>query len=89
MESDAYGGPKCVSIICSNDDEATYGMGTTSQRTWFDFFASKVIVDDVLLYGRIDRQLLACFRTVLAVLKHPHAILNLKIANDFRIGASL
>ena len=40
--------------------------------------ASNVIVDDVLLYGRTDEQLLAYFRTVLDFLKHHHATLKLK-----------
>ena len=40
--------------------------------------ASKIIVDDMLLYGRIAEKLLAYFRTVLDVLKHHRATLNLK-----------
>ena len=39
---------------------------------------SKVIVDDVLLYGRTADQLLRYFRTVLDVLKHHRATINLK-----------
>ena len=40
-----------------------------SQRTWFENFVSKIIVDGVLLYGRTAEQLLDYFRTVLDVLK--------------------
>ena len=65
VESDAYGGPKCSSKICSNDDEATT-------------VASKIIVDDVLLYGRVAGHILAYFRTVLDILKYHCAILKLK-----------
>jgi hypothetical protein len=39
---------------------------------------SKVIVDDVLLYGRTADQLLKYFCTVLDVLKHHRATINLK-----------
>ena len=54
------------------------GMGHTSQRTWFENAASKIIVYGVLLYGRTAEQLLAYFRTVLGVLKHHCATLKLK-----------
>ena len=40
--------------------------------------ASKIIVDDVLLYGRTSKKILSHFRTVLDVLKHHHATLKLK-----------
>ena len=40
--------------------------------------ASKFIVDDVLLYGRTARKILAYFITVLDVLKHHRATLKLK-----------
>ena len=40
--------------------------------------ASKIIVDDVLLYGHIDAQLLVYFITVLYVLKHHRVTLKLK-----------
>ena len=78
VEGDAYGGPKWGSNIFSNDDEATYLMGQTSQRTWFENIASKIIIDDVLLYRRTSKQLLDCFITVLDGLKHHHATLKLK-----------
>eukprot|EP00957_Ditylum_brightwellii_P012153 917909-Ditylum_brightwellii.AAC.1 len=39
---------------------------------------SKVIVDDVLVYGREKRNLLEYFRAVLDVLKHHRATINLK-----------
>ena len=47
-------------------------------------FASKIIVDDVLLYGRTDRQLLDYLRTVLDVLKHQRDILKLKKCKWFQ-----
>ena len=40
--------------------------------------ASKIIVDDVLLYERTAKKILAYFRTVLDVLKHHRATLKLK-----------
>ena len=46
--------------------------------------ASKIIVDDVLLYGRTSRQLLDYFRTVLDVLKHHRATLKLKKGKWFQ-----
>ena len=39
---------------------------------------SKIIVDDVLLYGRTEKHLIEYFRTVLEVLKHHRATLKLK-----------
>ena len=51
--------------------------------------SSNFIVDDVLLYGCTSRKLIDYFRTVLDVLKHHRATLNLKSSNGFRIGASL
>ena len=39
VESDAYGGPKFSSNICSNDNEATQRMGQTSPKTRFKNFA--------------------------------------------------
>ena len=44
----------------------------------FKNIPSKSIDDDVLLYGRTYKQLLAYFRSVLDVLKQHHAILKLK-----------
>ena len=84
VESDAYGGPKCGSKICINDNEATYGMRYTSQRMWFKNVASKIIVDDKLLYGHTDEQLLAYFRTVLDALRHHCAKINLKTRKWFQ-----
>ena len=40
--------------------------------------ASKIIVDDVLLYGRASEQFLDYLRTVLDVLKHHYATIKLK-----------
>ena len=47
-------------------------------------FASKIIVDDVLLYGRTSKQILAYFITVLYVLKLHHATLKLKRCKWFQ-----
>ena len=68
----------------SKEDEATYGMGHTSQRTWFQKVASKIIVDDVLLYGRTAEQLLDYFRTVLDVIKQHPATINSKKCTWFQ-----
>ena len=46
--------------------------------------ASKIIVDDVLLYGRTEEQLPAYFRTVLDVLKYHCATLKLKKCKWFQ-----
>eukprot|EP00957_Ditylum_brightwellii_P146960 11188725-Ditylum_brightwellii.AAC.1 len=40
--------------------------------------ASKVIVNDVLVYGREKQELLGYFRAVLDVLKHHRATVNLR-----------
>lgn len=52
-------------------------MGLTDVR-------SKVIVDDVLLYGNSEERLLEYFRVVLVVLQHHRATLNLKKCKSFR-----
>ena len=78
VEIDSYGGPKCRSKICNNDDEATNVMGHTIQITWVEKCCLKNIVDDVLLYGRKSWQLLDYLRTVLDVLKQHHTTLKLK-----------
>ena len=44
----------------------------------------KIIVDDVLLYGRTAGQLLAYFRTVLDVLKHHRVTKKLKKCKWFQ-----
>ena len=46
--------------------------------------ASKIIVDDVLLYGCKAKQLLVYFRTVLGVLKQHSATLKLKKCKWFQ-----
>ena len=53
-------------------------MGHTRQKTGFEFFSSRIIVDDVLLTGHTDDQFLAYFRAVLDIHKHHHAKLKLK-----------
>ena len=40
--------------------------------------AYEIIVDDLLLYGRIAEKILAYIRKFLAVLKHHHATIKLK-----------
>ena len=50
----------------------------------FKNISSKSIDDDVLLYGRTYKQLLAYFRTVLDSLKHHHATLKLKKCKWFQ-----
>ena len=47
-------------------------------------FASKIIVDCVLLYRRTAEQLLTYFRTVLDVLKHHRATLKVKKCKWFQ-----
>ena len=59
-------------------------MGNTSYGTWFENVASKIIVDDVLLYGRTSGKLLVYFRTVFDVLKHHHTNLKLKKCKWFQ-----
>ena len=51
---------------------------TLSKESGLKKIASKIIVDDVLLYVRTSEKLLDYFRTVLDVLKHHCASLNLK-----------
>ena len=46
--------------------------------------ASKIIVDDVLLYGRTSDHLLVYFRTFMDVLKHHRATLELKTCKWFK-----
>ena len=46
--------------------------------------AYKIIVDSILLYGRTAEQLLACFITVLDVLKNHRATLKLKVCKWFQ-----
>ena len=53
-------------------------MEHTIQRTWFEKWRIKIIVNDVLLYGRTYRQLMAYFITLLDVLKHHCATLKLE-----------
>ena len=78
LESDVYGGPKYRSNICSNYDEATNGMVKLAKYGGLKCFASKIIVDDVLLYGITAEQLLAYFITVLDVIKHHRDTLKLE-----------
>ena len=52
--------------------------GTLAQERGLKMFVSKIIFDDVLMYGHTEGQILDCFRTVLYVLKHHCATLKLK-----------
>ena len=52
--------------------------GTLAQERGLKNAVSKIIFDDVLLYGRTEGQLLDCFITVLYVIKHHCATLKLK-----------
>ena len=54
VEVDAYGVNKCRSKMFSNGYEAKKLMGTLAKERELEIFASKIIVDDVLLYGRIS-----------------------------------
>ena len=51
---------------------------TLSKERGLKNVASKIIVDDVLLYGSTSKQLLDYFITVIDVLKHHRAKLKLK-----------
>ena len=51
---------------------------TLSKERGLKNVASKIIVDDVLLYGRTAEQIIGYFRTVLDVLKHHRTTLKLK-----------
>ena len=51
-------------------------------------FESKIIVNDLLLYGHTAKQILKYFRTFLDVLKYHCATLKLKITNGFNTGVS-
>ena len=60
---------------------------TLSKELGLKNVASKIIADDVSLYGRTAEQLLHYFRTFMDALKHHRATLKLKNANGFRTGA--
>ena len=51
---------------------------TLAKERGLKFFASKIIVDDMLLYGRTAEQLLDYFRIFLDVLKHHRSTLKLE-----------
>ena len=57
---------------------------TLSKERGLKTFASKIIVEDVLMYGRTSEQFLAYFRTVLDVLKKHRAKLKLKKCKWFQ-----
>ena len=83
-ESDAYRSPKFIFNICSNDDEAKNGWDTLAKQRGLKKFASTIIADYVLLYGRTADNILAYFRTVMDVLKHHRATLKLKKCKLFQ-----
>ena len=62
----------------SNGYEAKKLMGTLSKERELEIFASKIIVDDVLLCELKEKQLLEYFIIVLNVLKHHCATLKIK-----------
>ena len=72
--------PKFVAMMTKLQME----WDTLSKERGLKNVASKIIVDDVLLYGRTAKHLLAYFRTVLYVLKHHRAILKLKKCKWFQ-----
>ena len=55
-----------------------------SKERGLKIFASKIIVDDVLLYGRTSENLLDYFRTVLDALKHHYTTLKIKRCKWFQ-----
>ena len=66
--------PTCVAMVMKLHME----WYTLSKERCLKVFASKTIFDDVLLYGRTSRQILAYFRTILDLCKHHRATLKLK-----------
>ena len=57
---------------------------TLAKEHGLKFFALKIIVDNIALYGLTDEKLLDYFRTVLDVLKQHHATLKLKNCKWFQ-----
>ena len=57
---------------------------TLSKERGLKYVASKIIVDDVILYGRITNQILDYFIRVLDVLKHHHVTIRLKKCKWFQ-----
>ena len=57
---------------------------TLSKEHGLKIVASKIIFDDMLLYGRAAEKLLDYFITVLNILKHHRAILKLKRCKWFQ-----
>ena len=57
---------------------------TLAKERGLKFFESKIIVDDVLLYGHTAKQLLAYFRTVLDIIKQHVTNINLKKCKWFQ-----
>ena len=49
-----------------------------AKESGLKFFASKIVVDDVLLYGLSEKHILAYSITVLDVLKHYRATLKMR-----------
>ena len=58
--------PTFISMVMKLKNE----WDTLAEERSLRNIASKIIVDDDLLYGRTAEQILAYFRTVLYVLKH-------------------
>ena len=62
-------------------------MGHTSYGTLVEKGSINIIVDDVLLYGRTAKQLLAYFITVLDVLKYHRNTLKPRGGNIIGMGS--
>ena len=76
--------PTCVAMVMKIRKE----WDILAEESGLKNVAPKIIVGDVLLYGNKAKHLLAHFRTVLNARKHQHAKLNLKSANDVKIGVN-
>ena len=63
--------------MCGNDVEATKWMRHIIKGAWYEKLSIKIIVDNVLLYGYTSDHVYEYFRTVLGVLKHHRATINL------------
>ena len=72
--------PKFVALMM----KLHIGWYTLAKKRVLKNVASKLIVDDVLLYGHKAEQLLDYFIMVLGVLKHQRTTLKLKICKWFQ-----
>ena len=72
--------PTCVAMVMKLHME----WYTLSKERCLKVFASKTIFDDVLLYGRTARHIIAYLRTVLNPFKHHRPTLKLKRCKCFQ-----